>query len=88
VVRPRGGAEVRTAILDISRGGLSYRCGWLAAAGTEVPIELPEAGGPVIARIVRSERAVLALAFRRDEAMLRRVDEVLALISARTAVAA
>jgi hypothetical protein len=47
---------VRTAILDISRGGLSYRCGWLAAAGTEVPIELPEAGGPVIARIVRSER--------------------------------
>jgi hypothetical protein len=31
---------------------------------------------------------VLALAFRQDEAMLRRVDQVLASISARTAAAA
>jgi hypothetical protein len=65
---------VRAAIVDISRGGLSCRCDWRAAAGTEVPIELPDAGGPVIVRIVRSEGGVLALAFRQEEVMLRRVD--------------
>jgi hypothetical protein len=67
---------------------LNRRCDWRAGARTEVTIELPEAGGSVIARIVRSEGGVLALAFRQDEAMLRRVDQVLASISARTAAAA
>ncbi len=88
VLRPRDGSEVRAVIIDISRGGLSCRCDWQAAAGTEVPVDLPEAGGPVIARTVRSESGVLALAFRQDEAMLRRVDQVLTFVSARIAAAA
>ena len=54
VLRPRGAAEMRVAIIDISRGGVSLRCDWRADAGTEVPIGLPGAAGPVIARIVRS----------------------------------
>jgi hypothetical protein len=37
---------------------------------------------------VRSEGGVLALAFRQDEAMLRQVDQALAIISAGTAAAA
>lgn len=61
VLQPRGGSEVRAATVDIARSGLSCRCDWRATAGTEVPIELPEAGGPVIARIVRPEGGVLAL---------------------------
>jgi methyl-accepting chemotaxis protein len=88
VLRPPGNPEIRVAIVDISRGGVSFRCDWQADTGTEVPIKLPGVDGPVIARIVRSEGGVLALAFRQDEAMLRYVDQALALISARTAVAA
>ena len=42
------------------------------------PIELPEAGGPVIER---SEGGVFAFAFRQDEAILRQVDQGLAFSS-------
>ena len=40
------------------------------------------------ARVVRSDAGVLALAFRQDEAMLRRVDQTLAFIGAGSAAAA
>jgi methyl-accepting chemotaxis protein len=88
VLRPRGGSEMRVDIVDISRGGVSLRCDWRADAGTEVSVELPKAGGPIVARTVRSGGSQLALAFRQDEAMLRQVDQALAFISARTAAAA
>jgi methyl-accepting chemotaxis protein len=88
LLRPRSAAEMRVAIVDISRGGVSLRCDWRADAGTEVAMELMGTTGPVIARVVRSEGGVLALAFRQDEAMLRQVDQALAIISAGTAAAA
>jgi methyl-accepting chemotaxis protein len=87
-LRPRGGPEMRATILDISRGGVSLRCDWQADAGTEVPLQLPGAGGLVVARVVRSQGGRLALAFRQDEAMLRQVDQALKLMSAATAAAA
>ena len=72
---------MRVAIVDISRGGVSLRCDWQADVGTEVPIELPGGDARVVARIVRSEKGVLALAFRQDAAILRGVDQALALMS-------
>lgn len=50
--------------------------------GVEVRLDLPGADGPVIARAVRSDQGLLALAFRQDEAMLRRVDRALEHIAA------
>jgi methyl-accepting chemotaxis protein len=88
LLRPRGAAEMRVAIVDISRGGMNLRCDWRADAGTEVPIELMGTTASVIARVVRSDGGMLALAFRQEEAMLRQVDQALAIISAGTAAAA
>jgi PilZ domain len=88
VIRPRGASEMRVAIVDISRGGVSLHCDWRAGPGKDVPMELPGAGGPVTARVVRSEGGKLALAFRQDEAVLRRVDQAIALIATGTTAAA
>jgi methyl-accepting chemotaxis protein len=83
VLRVPGGQELRAAIADISRGGVALRTDWWAAAGTEVQVVLPAGSSAVTARTVRSENGGLALAFRQDEAMLRRVDAALEQISAR-----
>jgi methyl-accepting chemotaxis protein len=88
VLRPRGGAEIRAVITNISRGGIALRCDWCADAGTEVQIELPGADAAVAARDVRSEGGVLVLAFRQDEAMLCRVDQAMARISRQGVTAA
>jgi methyl-accepting chemotaxis protein len=77
-LRMAGKAAQRVAINDISRGGLSLRCDLTAAAGTEVQVELPGVDGALGARIVRSERGILALAFRQDASLLARVDRALA----------
>jgi methyl-accepting chemotaxis protein len=88
VLRPRGGAETRVAIIDVSRGGISLRSDLRADAGTELTLGLPGVAGEVTARVVRSQGGVLALAFRQDEAMLRRVDQALAFVGAGAAAAA
>jgi methyl-accepting chemotaxis protein len=88
VLRPRGGSEMRVTVVDISRGGVSFRCDWRADAGTEVALELAGASGQIIARVVRSRDGVLALAFRQDETMLRQVDQALAFICTGTTAAA
>ncbi len=66
------------AINDISRGGVSLRCDLTDAAGIEVQLALPGLDGAVGARIVRSERGLLALSFRQEAALLARVDRALA----------
>ncbi len=84
LLRLPGRKEFRVAIEDISRGGLAVRCDWSAAAGTEVNLELPGTDGMVGARAVWTRNGVLALAFRQDAAMLRRVDAVLEHIRAQS----
>ena len=81
-LQPSGGAEIRAAIIDISRGGASLRTGWSAPAGTEVLVMLPGIEVPVSARIARTKNGVLALAFRQDQTMLRQVDIALARVDA------
>jgi methyl-accepting chemotaxis protein len=88
VLRASGRAEQRAAIVDISRGGVAVRCDWTLDVGTEVQMDLAGADAPVIARVVRAAQGVLGLAFRQDEAVLRRVDKALAQITARSVRAA
>jgi hypothetical protein len=65
---------VQVAIVNISHGGIAPRTNWFAPVRTEVQLQLPGANGLVVARTVRSEKGVLALAFRQDESVLRQVD--------------
>jgi len=88
VLRVRGGQEIRVPISDVSRGGMAVQTDWWAAAGTEVQVELPGAPGAVTARTVRTHNGILALAFRQDEAMLRRVDAALEHIGGQAMAAA
>jgi methyl-accepting chemotaxis protein len=88
VLRASGQAEQRAEIVDISRGGVAVRCDWTLDVGTEVKMDLAGADAPVIARVVRAVQGVLGLAFRQDEAVLRRVDKALAQITTRSVRAA
>jgi methyl-accepting chemotaxis protein len=72
-----GRPKARAPVVDISRGGAALRCDWPLDPGVEVDLELPGADGSVTARVVRCDRGVLALAFRQEATMLRRVDQVL-----------
>jgi methyl-accepting chemotaxis protein len=73
-----GGREpVSAVVLDISRGGIALVCDWQLATGAEVAVELPGAGGPIDARVVRREGAALGLVFRQDAGSLERVDRIL-----------
>jgi methyl-accepting chemotaxis protein len=80
MLRPGGQPEMRVAIENISRGGISLRSDWRAGVGTEVQLDLPGADDVVTARVARSQDRELALAFRQDEAVLRRVDQAMARI--------
>ncbi len=88
VLHPGGQAELRVAIVDISRGGAAFRCDWSADVGTELRMDLPGADGTVVARVVRSDNGLLATAFRQEEATLRLVDKALARLGSRLAAAA
>jgi len=87
-LRAPGQSETRVVIDDIARGGIALRSAWSADVGTEVQVELPGAAGAVSARVVRSERGLLALAFRQDAAVLRSVDQAMARITAGAVAAA
>ena len=87
VLRAPGRPEMRAVVLDISRGGVSLRCDAPFEAGLDVQLDLPGSGA-VSARTVRSEKGVLGMAFRQDEASLRRLDQALARIGAGTLPAA
>jgi hypothetical protein len=83
VLRPAGREEMRPVIANMSRGGVALRTDWWADAGTEVQVLLPGASAAVTARTVRSQDGILALTFRQDAAMLRRVDAALEHIGAK-----
>ena len=81
-LRVLGREPARVAISDMSRGGVSLRTDAWTSAGTEVQIELPGAANAVIARMVRNQDGLLALAFRQDTTMLQQVDAALDRIDA------
>jgi methyl-accepting chemotaxis protein len=72
------GREPISAVLkDLSRGGASLQCDLTLAVGDEVGVELPDAGGAITARAVRSGGGLLAVVFHQDAADPARVDRAL-----------
>jgi methyl-accepting chemotaxis protein len=74
VLHVPGREASNTVLRDLSRGGAALICDHHLDAGAEVEIELPNAGGAVGARVVRSGGGNLALVFRQDAEALARVD--------------
>jgi methyl-accepting chemotaxis protein len=81
VLRSWGGKDMRAVVQDVSRGGISLRCDWQAAAGTEVQIVLPGTDRAVTARMVRVADGLVGLTFRHDPATLALVGAALKHIS-------
>jgi methyl-accepting chemotaxis protein len=84
-VRTAGRDATRVGLQDISLGGAAVNCDWRLAPGTEIEIELPDAGGFVTARVVRSSDHRLAVVFRQDQATATRVDRVCTALAGRLA---
>ncbi len=71
------GRDTRVTVRDLSRGGASLSCDWTLAAGTTVEIDLPNAGGKVAGRVVRSDGKEMGLVFGADAANAARIDRAL-----------
>jgi methyl-accepting chemotaxis protein len=76
-VRTQGRDAVRATLRDLSRGGARMGCDWTMQPGAVVEVDLPHAGGPVTARVVRCGAGELALVFGSEAAALARVDRAL-----------
>jgi methyl-accepting chemotaxis protein len=86
VLRPPGRASVQTVLRDLSRGGAALLCNEQFAPGLEVKFELPNAGGPVAARVARSGGGIVALILHQDAEAMARVDRAIdALVASRQA---
>jgi hypothetical protein len=83
VLRAPGHADQSVGIQDISRGGVALHCDWPLSVGSEVQLLFDGTDEPVSAHAMRCDGNILALTFRQDEAVLRRVDEVLKQLAAR-----
>jgi methyl-accepting chemotaxis protein len=75
--RPAARAELR----NISRGGAAMASDWTVSAGTELETELPNGGGTVTARVVRSGGGELAVVFSAESQALARIDRALAVLT-------
>jgi methyl-accepting chemotaxis protein len=80
VLESPGHARTEAVIRDISRGGMVLAVSWPGGVGSEVTVALPGTTAPVPARVVRSDDAHTALAFRQEPAALANVDRALAVI--------
>jgi methyl-accepting chemotaxis protein len=81
MLRVPGRDAVRMTVRDLSRGGVAL-LGGSVSVGTQVEIELPDAGGGVQGQVARAEGGIVAVQFRDDAAVRARVDRALAALSA------
>jgi methyl-accepting chemotaxis protein len=72
-----GGAVASGALRDLSRGGAVLACDLTLTVGAEIDVNLPNAGGPVTARVVRSGGGMLAVVFHQDATALARIDHAM-----------
>jgi methyl-accepting chemotaxis protein len=73
-LQAKGKPPVQAAIRNMSRGGAVLVCDWTLPAGAPLDIDLPEAGGVIPARVVRSGGGELAVVFSSDPHILARID--------------
>ena len=74
-------APVKAAIQDISRNGIALRHDGSVAIGSNLEIDLPDAGGPVTGRAIRSTGGVVAITLNEDPTTLARIDRALVSLS-------
>ena len=73
MVRLPGQDAIPATIEDLSQGGSALLCDLAVAVGTEVAVELPEAGGPVTGKVVHTVGGRLGIEFRGDDATRSRI---------------
>lgn len=79
------GRTARVVLRNLSQGGAKLDCDWSLGAGTPLEIDLPGAGGAVMARVVRRDSAGLAVIFNAEPAALARINRVLESLGTRRA---
>jgi methyl-accepting chemotaxis protein len=77
-VQSKGRPATRMTLRNVSRGGAALASDWTMPTGTQVEVELPDAGGPVPARVVRCGNGELAVVFGSEAQALQRIDRFLA----------
>jgi methyl-accepting chemotaxis protein len=77
-VQTKGRSAARMTLRNVSRGGASLASDWTMPTGTQVEIELPDAGGSVPARVVRCGGGELGVVFGSEPQALQRIDRFLA----------
>jgi methyl-accepting chemotaxis protein len=82
-VQTKGRSATRLTLHDISRGGAALVSDWTLAPGTPIELELPQADGPVPARVVRCDGGALAVVFSSEPHALVRIDRALAALTQR-----
>jgi methyl-accepting chemotaxis protein len=81
-LRIPGTAAAKAVVHDLSRSGAALRYATPVPVGRDVEVDLPDAGGPVSGRVVRSGDGIVAIAFGEAPSMLARIDKALASLSA------
>ena len=80
-IKAQGRPAARTELRNMSRGGAAIASDWTVSAGTELELELPNGGGTVTARVVRSGGGELAVVFGAEPQALARIDRALAALT-------
>jgi len=76
-LRTSGRDPGRVALKNLSRGGAAVACDWVLPPGTRVEVDLPDAGGILIARVVRCAQGELGVVFSSTAEALARIDQTL-----------
>ncbi len=84
-VESKGRPATRMTLRNVSRGGAALASDWTMPTGTQVEIELPDAGGSVLARVVRCGNGELGVVFGSEPQALQRIDRFLAGLTKRAA---
>jgi methyl-accepting chemotaxis protein len=74
MLRPPGQDAFRVIVHDLSQGGVALLCNRPDVVGSEISIDLPEAGGAVSGRVLSAENGVLRIEFKNDDALRSRVE--------------
>lgn len=87
ILRIAGKTAVRVIMKDLSASGVALHHSGNLAPGTEIEIDLPDAGGEVSGLVVRAADGVVGIAFSDVPGMRARVDRALASLSREHAAA-
>jgi methyl-accepting chemotaxis protein len=71
-----GQQAISATVRDISAGGVALACSQPVTVGTDISLDLPEAGGAVSGKVIRAEGGNLAIEFRDDDVTRARVERV------------